>query len=114
MKLFEGNNFAEFRERVESKDIEVAEAIYGSIKQGYNKKKNEVTAFEFKEKGSSNIYGFSLSSEQWNMALNTCLDIYTEQELYEECTEIKNLINSLSYDEDDKTRHNKKKRSKSV
>ena len=31
MKLFEGNSFAEFRERVESKDIEVAEAIYNSI-----------------------------------------------------------------------------------
>jgi hypothetical protein len=113
MKLFEGNNFAEFRERVESKDIEIAEAIYGSIKQGYNKKKNEVTAFEFKEKGSSNIYGFSLSSEQWDMALNTCLDIYTEQELYGECTEIKNLINSLSY-ENGKEGYNKKKRSSNL
>jgi hypothetical protein len=113
MKLFEGNNFAEFRERVESKDIEVAEAIYGSIKQGYNKREDEVTAFEFKEKGSSNIYGFSLSREQWDMALNTCLDIYTEQELYEECTEIKNLINSLSY-ENGKEGYNKKKRSSNL
>jgi hypothetical protein len=43
------------------------------------------------------------------MALNTCLGIYAEQELYEECNEIKNLINSLSY-ENGKERHNKKKR----
>jgi hypothetical protein len=113
MKLFEGNTFAEFRERVESKDIEVAEAIYGSIKQGYSKQKSEVTAFEFKEKESNNIYGFSLSREQWNMALNTCLAIYAEQELYEECTEIKNLINSLSY-ENGTEGYNKKKRSSNL
>lgn len=109
MKLFEGNSFAEFRERVESKDIEVAEAIYNSIKQGYNKKKNEVTAFEFIEKGGNDIYGFSLSREQWKMALNTCLEIYTEQELYEDCSNIINLINTLSY-ENREERHNKKKR----
>jgi hypothetical protein len=113
MKLFEGDTFAEFRERVESKDIEVAEAIYGSIKQGYSKQKSEVTAFEFKEKGSNDIYGFSLSREQWNMALDTCLAIYAEQELYEECTEIKNLINLLSY-ENGKKGHIKAKRSKSI
>ena len=113
MKLFEGNTFAEFRERVESKDSEVAEAIYGSIKQGYSKQKSEVTAFEFKEKESNDIYGFSLSREQWNMALNTCLAIYAEQELYEECTEIKNLINSLSY-ENGKEGYNKKKRSSNL
>ena len=43
------------------------------------------------------------------MALNTCLEIYTEQELYEDCSNIINLINTLSY-ENREERHNKKKR----
>jgi hypothetical protein len=114
MKVFEGHSFNEFRERVEGKDIEIASAIYEAIKKGYNRKAKQITAFNFKQKGSDDIYGFSLSREQWPLALNTCLEIYAEQELYEECINIKNIINGLSYDEDDKTRHNKKKRSKSV
>ena len=97
MKLFEGYSFNEFRERVEGKDIEVASAIYEAIKKGYNRKLKQVTAFEFKQKGSDSIYGFSLSREQWPLALSTCLEIYAEQELYEECVVIKNMLKELSY-----------------
>jgi hypothetical protein len=97
MKLFEGYSFNEFRERIEGKDIEVASAIYEAIKKGYTRKVKQVTAFEFKQKGSDSIYGFSLSREQWPLALSTCLEIYAEQELYEECIDIKNMLNELSY-----------------
>ena len=114
MKTFEGYSFNEFRERVEGKDIEVASAIYEAIKKGYNRKAKQVTAFEFRQQGSDSIYGFSLSREQWPLALSTCLEIYAEQELYEECINIRDILNGLSYDEDDKTRHNKSKRSESV
>ena len=114
MRLFEGHNISEFRERVEGKDFEVASAIYEAIFKGYSRNAKQVTAFNFKQKGSDDIYGVSLSREQWPLALNTCLEIYAEQELYEECVKIKNIINDLSYDEDGKTGHNKKKRSKSV
>jgi hypothetical protein len=113
MKVFEGYSFNEFRERVEGKDFEVASAIYEAISKGYKRKSKQVTAFNFKQKGSDSIYGFSLSREQWPLALSTCLEIYSEQELYEECIEIKNILNELSY-ENGKTGHNKKKRFKSV
>ncbi len=113
MKIFEGHSFSEFRERVEGKDFEVASAIYEAIAKGYNRKVKQVTAFNFKQKGSDDIYGFSLSREQWPLALNTCLEIYAEQELYEECIKIKNIINELSY-EDGKTGYNKKKRTKNI
>lgn len=114
MKTFEGYSFNEFRERIEGKDIEVASAIYEAIKKGYNRKAKQVTAFEFRQQGSDSIYGFSLSREQWPLALSTCLEIYAEQELYEECINIKNILNGLSYDEDDKAGYNKNKRPKSV
>ena len=113
MKIFEGHSFDEFRERVEGKDFEIASAIYEAISKGYSRNAKQVTAFNFKQKGSDDIYGFSLSREQWPLALNTCLEIYAEQELYEECIKIKNIINGLSY-EIGKTGYNKKKRSKSV
>ena len=113
MKIFEGHSFDEFRERVEGKDFEIASAIYEAISKGYSSNSKQVTAFNFKQKGSDSIYGFSLSREQWPLALNTCLEIYAEQELYEECTEIKNLINSLSY-ENGKEGYNKKKRSSNL
>ena len=113
MKLFEGHSISEFRERVEGRDFEVASAIYEAIKKGYNRKTKQVTAFNFRQKGSDDIYGFSLSREQWPLALNTCLEIYTEQELYEECIVIKNILNELSY-ENGKERHNKKERTKDI
>ena len=113
MKLFEGNSFAEFRERMENRDIEVVRAIYDSIQKGYSRNANQVTAFEFKETEGDSIYGFSLSRDQWAYALSTCLETYAEQELYEDCIKIKNLINDLSY-ENGKTGYNKKKRSKNI
>jgi len=113
MKLFEHDSFADFRERMENKDIDIAKAIYDSIKKGHNRNANQVTAFEFKETEGNSIYGFSLSRDQWAYALSTCLDIYAEQELYEDCIKIKNLINDLSY-EDGKTGYNKKKRSTDI
>lgn len=113
MKLFEGNSVSEFRERVEGRDFEVASAIYEAIAKGYKGKKKLVTAFNFRQKGSDDIYGFSLSREQWPLALSTCLEIYAEQELYEECIKIKNILNELSY-ENGQTGHNKKKRSKNI
>jgi hypothetical protein len=114
MKVFEGHSFSEFRERIEGKDIEVASAIYEAISKGYKRNAKQVTAFNFRQIGSEDIYGFSLSRGQWPLALSTCLEIYAEQELYEECIKIKNIINDLSYDEDGKTGYNKKKRSKSI
>ena len=113
MKVFEGHSFNEFHERVEGKDFEIASAIYEAISKGYSRNAKQVTAFNFRQKGSDDIYGFSLSREQWPLALSTCLDIYAEQELYEECIKIKNIINGLSY-EVGKAGHNKKKRSKSI
>lgn len=113
MKVFEGHSFNEFRERVEGKDFEIASAIYEAISQGYNRNAKQVTAFNFKQKGSDDIYGFSLSREQWPLALSTCLGIYAEQELYEECVKIKNIINELSH-EVGISGYNKKKRTKSV
>jgi len=110
---FEGHSFSEFRLRVEGKDFEVVSAIYEAISKGYKSKKKQVTAFNFRQKGSNDIYGFSLSREQWPLALNTCLDIYAEQELYEECSKIKNIINGLSY-EKGKRGYNQKRCNKSV
>lgn len=113
IKIFEGHSFDEFRERLERRDFEIASVIYEAISKGYSRNAKQVTAFNFKQKGSDDIYGFSLSREQWPLALSTCLDIYAEQELYEECIKIKNIIKGLS-NEAGKTGYNKKKRSKSV
>jgi len=109
MKIFEGHSFSEFRERIEGKDIEVASAIYEAISKGHRRNAKQVTAFNFRQIGSDDIYGFSLSRGQWPLALSTCLEIYAEQELYEECIKIKNIINDLNYDEGRKTGHNEKK-----
>lgn len=113
MKLFEGNSFTEFRERMENRDVEVVEAIYDSIQKGYSRNANQVTAFEFRETESDSIYGFSLSRDQWVIALSTCLEVYAEQELYEDCIKIRNLINELSY-ENGKKGYNKKKRNTDI
>ena len=110
MKTFEGYSFNEFRERIEGKDIEVASAIYEAIKKGYNRKAKQVTAFEFRQQGSDSIYGFSLSREQWPLVLSTCLEIYAEQELYEECSKIVEAINTLKEKENTHGSKSKNKR----
>ena len=96
MPILELNSYEEFVKRTEDKDFEICTYIFAAIKKGYVKKYNKVKVFDMVMKTDPlHKYGFSLERSEWKKALTTCLEAYTDRELYEECVEIKSLLESI-------------------
>jgi hypothetical protein len=61
------------------------------IKDAINKKKTVATLFNIK--GSD--VNIELKQSEWKNALQGCIEYYSELEKYEQCSEIKQLIDKL-------------------
>lgn len=86
----------EFTRRTDERDFEICKHIYEAIQKAIKRNIKTVKVFDLVlDADPLHKYSFSLSKDQWKTALNSCLDAYTAQELYEECTQIKSIINSL-------------------
>lgn len=97
MSRIEVESLESFKERAESADFEICKHIYAAIKKGMDKNYKTVKVFDLILKGDPmHEYSFTLSKEQWKKALSTCLDAYSNQELYEECIIIQKMIKSLT------------------
>jgi hypothetical protein len=96
MPILELENYEEFVKRTEVKDFEICTYILTAVRRGYTKKYNKVKVFDMIMRTDPfSRYSFSLERSEWKKALNACLEAYAERELYEECSEIKSLLESL-------------------
>lgn len=96
MPILEINNYEEFIRRTTERDFEICEFILAAIRKGHAKRYNKVKVFDLVMKTDpAHKYAFSLEKSEWKKALTACIEAYTERELYEECTEIKALLQSL-------------------
>lgn len=96
MPILEIDNFEEFTKRTEERDFEICTFILAAIKKGHAKKYNKVKVFDLVMKTDpAHKYAFSLERSEWKKALSACIDSYAERELYEECTKIKALLDSI-------------------
>lgn len=62
-----------------------------SISDAINTKKQTAILFEL----NRSDYYIEISKDQWKQALQTCLDKLVEKEKYEECSEIKELMDKI-------------------
>lgn len=86
----------DFKQKAEEADFEICEHIYHAVKKGIEKNQRSVKVFDLVIKGDPmHEYAFTLSREQWEKALTTCIEAYSAQELYEECITIQKLIKNL-------------------
>lgn len=95
-KIFEFKSVSDLKSKVESKDLELTTEVYNQIKKAfYSKaKRKKVTAFSAKV-GNHDIIDFVLERSQWKTSLNTCLDVFVKNEMYEECVVVRNMLNEL-------------------
>jgi len=96
MPILQLNSYEEFVKRTEDKDFEICTYIFEAIKKGHAKEYTKVKVFDMVMKTDPiHKYGFSLERSEWKKALVACIESYAERELYEECTEIKALLDSI-------------------
>lgn len=95
-KVFEFKSVGDLKSKVEGKDLYISIEVYTQIKKAFYDKRNrkKVTAFSAKV-GNHDIIDFVLERDQWRTSLNTCLDVFVKNEMYEECAVIRDILNGL-------------------
>lgn len=95
-KVFEFKSVGDLKQKVEGKDLVISIEVFTQIKKAfYSKiKRKKVTAFSAKV-GGHDIIDFILERDQWKTSLNTCLNVFVKNEMYEECASIRDMLNEL-------------------
>lgn len=95
-KVFEFSSVGDLKRKVEGKDLQISIEVFNQIKKAfYSKvKRKKVTAFSAKV-GGHDIIDFILERDQWKTSLNTCLNVFVKNEMYEECAVIRDMLNDL-------------------
>ena len=95
-KIFEFKSVGDLKSKVEGKDLYISIEVYTQIKKAFYSKmrRKKITAFSAKV-GSHDIIDFVLERDQWKSSLNTCLDVFIKNEMYEECTIIRDILKEL-------------------
>lgn len=96
--VFEFESVSDFRDKIESKDLEISKEIYKQICKAFNdkRKRRKVTAFVAKIKNE--VIEFILERNQWVVSLNTCLNVFANNDMFEECIEIQKMLKILDYE----------------
>ena len=76
--------------------MKISIEVFNQIKKAFYSKVNrkKVTAFSARV-GNHDIIDFVLERDQWKTSLNTCLDVFVKNEMYEECAVIRDILNGL-------------------
>lgn len=95
-KIFEFKSVSDLKQKVEGKDLQLSIEVYNQIKKAFHSKVNrkKVTAFSAKV-GNHDVIDFILERDQWKTSLNTCLNVFIKNEMYEECAIIRDMLNKL-------------------
>ena len=95
-KVFEFKSVSDLKQKVEGKDLTLSIEVYNQIKKAFYSKVNrkKVTAFSAKV-GNHDIIDFILERDQWKTSLDTCLNVFIKNEMYEECAIIRDMLNKL-------------------
>lgn len=106
--VFKFDSVQEFRDKIESKDISISVEVFNQIKKAFydKRKRKQVKAFTLQIKNE--LVEFILVRDQWVVSLNTCLSVFSENDMFEECIEIQKMLKELNHEYD---KHKQKKRS---
>ena len=106
--VFKFDSLLEFKDKIESKDIDISNEVYKQIKKAFHSKVKRKHVKAFTVHVQNEMIDFILERDQWIKSLNTCLDVFSKNDMFEECIEIQKMLKELSYEYDE---HKQKKRS---
>jgi hypothetical protein len=80
MKQLNFENTEEFERVFKNTDIEITDAIVSGIVEAFDKKVKTSDIFEITFDDAELAFEISLTSTQWELALESCLSFYTKAE----------------------------------
>ena len=98
--VFEFKSISEFKSKIESKDLMISAEIYKQISKAFNDKRKRKKVIAFVAKIKNEVIEFILERDQWVVSLNTCLDVFAQNDMFEECIEIQKILRQLTNEHD--------------
>jgi hypothetical protein len=96
VKVFEFSSINDLKQKVEGKDLYISIEIYNQIKKAFYSKNKVKKVIAFSAKiDNREIINFILERDQWKISLNTCLNVFIKNEMYEECSLIRDILKNL-------------------
>ena len=95
-KEFKVNNMMEFQDMVDRKDFSISKAIVESIIRNVKSRRKNVHVLSVKCADSNTIVDITLEKDNFVDTLKENIKYFEEKEMYEECVEIHNAIETLS------------------
>ena len=96
--VFEFNSVSEFKSKIENKDVLISTEIYKQIHKAINDKRRRKKVTAFIAKIKNDVIEFILERDQWVVSLNTCLDVFAQHDMFEECIEIQKMLKQLDHE----------------
>lgn len=90
------NNFEEFENLTQVKDIRIAKAILEAITVNIKGKKRSIPFLSVNVLSEGIIYNLSIDRKNFLVSLEEIIYTFEEHEMYEECIQIRDMIKSLS------------------
>lgn len=96
MELFIIDDWDEMEEALRVGHIDVIDAVCKVVKKGVKRKFKKVTMFSVILRDDPDYeYDWILESDQYKSMLENCIHVYSEHERYEECAELKKIVDTL-------------------
>jgi len=77
------------------KNLKVTEAITDGIRVAAQAKKKQADLFEISFEGGDTAFDISLPSSEWPQALAKCLEIYEQEEMYDDAIDTYQLMKQV-------------------
>lgn len=96
MDLFVINSWEDLDAALDAGDLDITNVIFGKIKKGVSRNFKRVKIFSVTLVDEPEYsYDWYLEKKEYSKALNNCLEVYEEKEMYEECAEIMRMLQVL-------------------
>ena len=95
MKQFIFESPQEFDAFFTGENLKVTEAITEGIRLAVQAKKKHADLFEVSFEGGDTAFDISLPSSEWPQALAKCLEIYEQEEMYDDAIDTYQLMKQV-------------------
>lgn len=96
MDLFVVDSWEDLDAALDAGDLQITKVIYEKIRKGVKRNFKRVKIFSVTLVDEPEYsYDWYLEKKEYGKALSNCLEVYEEQEMYEECAEIMKMLKQL-------------------
>ena len=96
MKKVIVNSFEEFVQKFTNQDLDVVNELFSCVKVAIAKNRKKANIFSIYCRETEETYKLSIDKDEYPTVLNGCMNTFIKNEMYEECIEVKSLLETLN------------------